>query len=125
MAWVVNVQVASTASGFPAMSVTPPLPPLTLAVYVVEKARAEIGSRTAELVSASQVTPAATSWPPPSRSSTFVPFTVPGAIGSLNRALTLVPTATPVASLAGIVEITVGGVVSGPPACVLNTTSTQ
>ncbi len=35
-AWVVNVQLKSAARGLPATSVTPPSPPLIVAVYAVE-----------------------------------------------------------------------------------------
>ncbi len=54
-----------------------------------------------------------------------MPFTVLAASGSLNVAVTAVLTATPVAPPDGVVETTVGGVVSGPGAWVLKTTSTQ
>ena len=52
-------------------------------------------------------------------------MTVLGASGSLNRALTFAPARTPDAPLAGVVETTVGGVVSGPGGWALKTTSTQ
>ena len=45
-------------------------------------------------------------------------LTVAGSSASLNVAVTTVPTATPVAPLAGVRELTVGGVVSGAEATV-------
>ena len=49
-----------------------------------------------------------------SRSSKVDVVTVAGFIASLNVAVTLAPVATPVAPLAGVTELTVGGVVSAP-----------
>jgi hypothetical protein len=54
----------------------------------------------------------------PSVAVNVLVVTVPQAIGSLNTADILVPTATPVAALAGVVDDTVGGVVSAAAAVV-------
>src|SRR5688500_3827712 len=50
---IVNVQVASAASGLPAASVTPERPPSTVARYVVAGSRSALGSRVATRVTAS------------------------------------------------------------------------
>ena len=47
--------------------------------------------------------------PPPSRSWKVEPFTVAGASGSLNVAVTAVPTSTFDAPAAGATAVTVGG----------------
>ena len=59
-----------------------------------------------------------------SRSSKVVPLIVAAFIASLNVAVTFEPVAMPLAPLAGVVVVTVGGVVSGPT-FVMNTTSTR
>jgi hypothetical protein len=51
--------------------------------------------------------------------------TVPGWIGSLNVAVTVVPVETPEAFTAGVLATTVGGVVSGDVVVALKRTSTQ
>src|SRR5688572_10512631 len=50
---VVKLQVASAASGLPAVSVTPVAPPLTVATYAVEVPRSALGSSVAVRVTAS------------------------------------------------------------------------
>ena len=60
---------------------------------------------------------------PGSRKTNVVVVMVDAFIGSLNVAVTGDTVVTPVAPLAGVTLVTVGGVVSGAP--VLKTTSTQ
>ena len=123
---VVNDQLTSAGRGLPAASVTPPAPPLIVAVYVAADARAavgledgrvrrgvpgdgggdELGGRVAQLDGRC-------------RSPCAV------ASASLKKAVTDELTPTPVAPLAGLVAVTAGGVVSGPVVCVVKTTSTQ
>ena len=79
----------------------------------------------AEIVLALHATVAGRTRPPGSRRKTVAPVTVLAASGSLNRALTVEPTSTPAAPFAGVVDSTVGAVVSGPGGFTLKTTSTQ
>ena len=72
-----------------------------------------MGSRVAVRVAGFQATLAGTSCDAASRSSKFAPVTVAGASASLKVAVTIVPTTTAVAPLAGLVAVTVGGVRSG------------
>src|SRR5438128_7900925 len=121
---VVNDQVKFAASALPATSFArgSAVPPLTVAVYVFENASPKFGVSVAVGVSPPTDTEAATRAPVGSRSSNVVVLTVAGSIISLNVAVTLVETATPIAPPAGVTELTVGGVVSG--ALGMKTTST-
>src|SRR5215475_9654168 len=56
---VVKDQVTSAWSAFPARSLTPPAPPSTVAVYVLESASDALGVSTAVVVAGSYVTVAA------------------------------------------------------------------
>jgi hypothetical protein len=123
--WVVKVHVKSAARGLPATSLTPLAPPFTVAVYVVPKARPEaaVGSRTADSVTGSHVTVAGTVWSAASSSTNVSTVTEAGASGSLKVAETFAPMGTEPST--GLVETTVGGVVSDAGVCAVNTTSTQ
>ena len=94
-------------------------------MYVTPAVSEAVGSRVAVRVAALQVTAAATSAPAGVRSSNVEVEMDAGSIASLKVAVTLAVTATPVAPAAGVVPVTVGGVVSPAPAVVSNTTSTQ
>src|SRR5581483_2068228 len=107
---VVNVQTLSAGSGLPAGSVTPPGPPLTVAVKAAPAASAAAGVRTALREAASHVTVAATAAPVASASVYVVADSDAGATGSLKAARTAVAAA--VAPLAGVTAVTAGGVVS-------------
>ena len=83
-----------------------------------------VGVNVAVVVPALYVTAAGTRVLPASRNSKVAAVMLAGLIASLKVAVTAVVDATPVAPLAGVRPVTVGGVVSGP-AVVVNTTSTQ
>jgi hypothetical protein len=108
---VVNVQTKSAARLFPARSSTPVV---TLAVYVVAYASGEDGVKVA-VVPFSVTVPV--TGPAPVR-RTVVVETLAVATASENVAVTVVPTATFVASDRGVFAVTVGGVVSGACAVV-------
>src|SRR6516164_4188841 len=79
---VVNVQVKSTASGFPAASVTPAAPLLIVAVYNTLAVSAAVGVNVTMCVAAAYATVAATSVVPGPASVTVVPLIVAAAIAS-------------------------------------------
>ena len=87
-------------------------------------ARAAFGISVAVRVDALYVTVAATRAPPPSRKSNVLAVMVAGSTGSLKVAVSEVVTLTLVAPAAGLIVVTVGGVVSVGNV-VANTTSTQ
>src|ERR1019366_6473439 len=106
------------------MSLTPLLPLMTVAVYVVEAASAESGVNVALSAPALYATEAESGGVGPGRRTTGPLFTVDGSRASLNLAVTVAPVATAVPPFTGVTLVTVGGVVSGPTE-VANTTSTQ
>ena len=110
---VVNDHEWSAASAFPASSLTPAEPPLTVAVYVVSYASAPLGDegrgRAAGRDSRRHERPAG------SRSSKLPGVTLAWAIASLKCAVTVRCARHPVAPAAGATLVTVGGVVSGTP----------
>jgi hypothetical protein len=95
------------------------LAPDTLTVYTVLTANAADGVNVTVRVAASYVVTPATGDPPCGVTDTTVADTA-----SLNVAVTVELTATPVAPTAGVRPVTVGAVVSGATD-VTNTTSTQ
>jgi hypothetical protein len=119
---VLNDHVKLDAIALPARSATPPVPPVIVAVYVALLASAEVGWRTAVFVPLLYVTVAATRLVLESRSWNVLLLIELAVIGSLKVAVTDVLVA-PVELAAGLTEVTVGGVVSGPAGT--NTTSTQ
>jgi hypothetical protein len=104
---VVKVHTRLAASAFPATSV---MAVVSVAVYVVPLARGADGVNVAIVPAGFRDTVPVT---PPLKVNEAV-VTVAEAIGSLNVAETAVLSATPVALSAGLVELTVGGVVSAP-----------
>jgi len=107
---VVNDQVKSDARGFPEVSLIPFGPETSVAVYVVDGCRLALGCKVA--VDPLAETDAATVFAPLRRTK-LVPVTLAAEMGSLNVALTLVPTLTLAAPFAGVTLATVGGVTSG------------
>ena len=97
----------------------PPLPPLSVTVYVVDGASAFVGCRVTALPLA--VTVAGTTALEASLSWNVLVVTELEARVLLNWAVTAVVARTPVAPAAGEIDVTVGGVVS----VWLKTTSTQ
>jgi hypothetical protein len=84
---------------------------VSVAVYVVLSRRGADGSKVT-IAPLTENVP--TTLSTPSLRMNDVAVTLPERIGSLNVAVTLVPTATPVALLSGLVGgLTMGGVVSG------------
>jgi hypothetical protein len=110
-ALVVNVHTWLAANAFPATSV---MAVVSVAVYVVLLARSDDGVNVAIVPAGLRVTVPVT---PPLKVNEAV-VTVAGASGSLNVAVSAILTGTPVAPLAGVVELTVGGVVSAGPVTV-------
>jgi hypothetical protein len=108
---VVNDHVKSEARAFPAVSLTPFEPDRSVTVYAVAEASAALGCSVA--VEPLAEIAAGTMFPPPSRSAKVVPVTLAAEMGSLNVALTLVPTLTLAAPFGGVTAVTLGGVVSG------------
>src|SRR5512146_2445034 len=106
---VVKVQVRLAARWFPATSVTAVV---IVAVYVVPFARGADGVK----VAVAPLTETVPVTPPLTVNDAAV--TLAGATASLNVAVIAEPTATPVALFAGLVELTVGGVVSAAAAVV-------
>ena len=94
------------------------LAPDTFTVYTVLTANAADGVNVTVRVAASYAVAPATADPPCGVTDTTVADTA-----SLNVAVTVELTATPVAPTAGVRAVTVGAVVSGPAG--MNTTSTQ
>jgi hypothetical protein len=94
-----------------------------VAVYVVLFAKVELGVSVANSVDVLYVTAPATR-PEGPCSDMLAVVIVAGSIALLKAAVAVVPGATPVAPLAGVTEVTVGGVGPVLPE-VLNTTSTQ
>ncbi len=109
---VVKDQTLSAASGLPARSFTPPVPPLILASYRVRLASVADGSSVTVLPSGLSVTVAWTC--APVSVSTSVPLfaSVAGSIDSEKLAVTLVVRDTFSAPSAGVTLVTVGTVVS-------------
>jgi hypothetical protein len=107
---VVKDQLKSLVMALPASSLTPAGPPLTVAVYLVPEASAEIGISVLVGVSPPACADAGTRFPSGSRNSNVVAFTVDAFIIALNVAVTTVVGATPVASRGGVIEFTVTGV---------------
>jgi len=102
------------ASTFPAKSVAAIV---IVAVYSVVAARFADGVKVAMSLAGSYVTVPVTVVPPvPATANVKVPAAkmLAGFIASLNVALTAALSATPVAPLAGLVSVIVGGVVSTP-----------
>src|SRR4051794_9225042 len=112
---VVNDQLV-VASAAPARSRIDAAPPVSLTVYVVFAARSAVGFRIHWFVVPFRVTPALTSVPAPLRSWNVVPLTPFTA--SLNVAVTLAPTTTPVAFTAGARAVRVGAGFTMAPAVV-------
>jgi hypothetical protein len=106
---VVKLHTWLAASAFPATSV---MAVVSVAVYVVLLARDADGVNVAIVPAGFRDTVPVT--PPLKVNEAAV--TVAGAIGSLNVAVMAVLTATPVALLSGLRELTVGGVVSATAA---------
>src|SRR5262249_44752176 len=110
----VNDHTTSEPSALPARSFTPLTPPLTVAVYV------DCGRSPAVVASVAVRVPAAeltTAWLVPplwSREAHVDGGRLAARIPSLNIAVTVVASATPVAFAAGVTPSTTGGVVSGP-----------
>jgi hypothetical protein len=107
---VVNVQLKATASGLPARSLAPVL---TFTVNRVLAASALVGENVATLPIPAYATEPGTGVVPGPVTVNVVPVIVSGSICSLKFTATLVLSATPVAPQVGIVESTVGAVVSG------------
>ena len=110
---VVNDHVKFAASGFPARSFTPDVPPFTVAVYVVELESVAFGRSVAVRVAPSYVTVEATTTFEGFLSSIVLVLTVAGSTASLNSTVRLADPATFVEPPAGETDVTVGGVVSG------------
>jgi hypothetical protein len=91
-----------------------------VAVYVAEAASALVGVSVAVLPLT--LYEAGSSVPPAFFNVNVEELTVPGLRALLKVALTVVPKATPVTPLAGVVELTLSGV---GPEVVMKTTSTQ
>jgi hypothetical protein len=123
-ATVVNDQVTFDPMVFPNVSLTPPLPPTTVAVYVVENARGELGTNVAVEVLLLYVTLADTTLLDESTSWNVLLLIVVASIASLKVAVTLVMVLTPLAPLIGLTEVTEGEVPL-PDKLVTKTTSTQ
>jgi hypothetical protein len=116
VAFAIVVKVQETgAITFPERS----LAPLTIAVYVVEVASAELGVSVAVFVVLLYPIVPATAPPGPVSVNTMLP----DCTGLLNVAVAVVLTDTPVAPEAGVKLVSAGGVVS--VVLVLNETSTQ
>jgi hypothetical protein len=109
-ATVVKVHVTGPLSAFPATSVTPLV---NVAVYSVLFAKRLVGVRVAVKVVLLYVTLAATGVVPGPWRVKVLAVRVLGLRASLNVAVTVVFVATPVAPLAGVRPVKVGGVVSG------------
>jgi hypothetical protein len=115
---VVKLQTKSAWRLFPARSSTPVV---SVAVYVVLEASGADGVNVA--VDPATDTVPATGEPPFKRNVAVV--TLAGAMASEKVAETVVPADTPVAPSSGVVDETVGGVVSGAsPVVKLQTNST-
>ena len=110
---VVNDQLTSAASAFPATSVTPPAPPLSVTVYDAPYANAACGVTVAVFEAASYDTVAGTTAAVASFSWNVALVVEPAFIGSLNIAVIEAPALTPAAPGAGALAVTVGRVVSG------------
>ena len=119
---IVKDHDTSDASVTSFVSLTPPEPPETVAVYVTPGVSGDVGVSVALVVAESYVTVDGTTFPDPSRSWKLdVPTELELSI-SLNTAVTVVVRITPVAFGAGLFAVTVGGVLS---ATVSKTGSTQ
>jgi len=107
---VVNDQLDVDASGLPETSLTPLLPPVTVAVYLVLDDRVEPGVNVAVRVATSYVTVAETGAVPVRVN--VVALMVLAFIASLNVTVTAVDALTPVAPEAGERAVIVGALVS-------------
>src|SRR3954452_10272738 len=116
---VVKDHVVAVVVALPAMSLTPLA---NVAVYWVVLASAADGVNVAFWVALSYAVVPATAVPEPFLRLSEI---VLACTGSLKVALTVVVVATPVAPDVGLVDETLGGVVSVPPPDGENTTSTQ
>ena len=113
---VVKVLVTSAANGLPATSVTPDAPPLMVKVWPVSGARVGAGFSVTVRPFVLRVSDVATTvpeeGPDETLNSKLAAFTVVGFTASLKVTERFAVRLTPVAPLAGDVDVTVGGVVS-------------
>ena len=109
LALVVKDHANGTARALPARSRTEVL---SVAVYCVEGASAALGVNVAVLPE-TLIEPLTTALFEVTATEKFPVVSVPLSIASEKVAVTVVPTATPVAPARGVTELTVGGVVSG------------
>ena len=107
-----NDQLDVVANAFPEMSVTPPVPPATLAVYTAPPANAVLGVNVAMRVAVAYETVPATATAAASLSWNVPPLIVAAFIVSLKVTVTVVVLATPVAPAAGVLAVMVGAAVS-------------
>jgi hypothetical protein len=110
---VVKVHVLVDANALPATSFTPADPPVIVAVYVVLAARSAVGFSVATLF---VYETAAGTVVDPVVNLNVADVIVDGSIASEKFPVTFAETATPVALAVGDVAVTVGAVVSPPPA---------